>query len=156
MKNTEKRKELQVSAIQNGTVIDHIPVQSVFNVIKILNLDQTNDMVLFGNNLTSLKYGKKGIIKVDNKFFKSEEINKIALAAPMATLIVIKDFQVVEKSKVETPDYVERIVKCFNPNCITNKENINTKFDVIKNEDVLKLRCRYCEKTTSKENLVFI
>jgi aspartate carbamoyltransferase regulatory subunit len=151
-----KRKELQVSAIENGTVIDHIPAQSVFSVIKILNLDQTNDMVLFGNNLTSRKYGKKGIIKVDNKYFKSEEINKIALAAPMATLIVIKDFQVAEKSTVEIPDYVEKIVKCFNPNCITNKENVITKFDVIKNEEVLKLKCRYCEKTTSKEDIVFM
>jgi aspartate carbamoyltransferase regulatory subunit len=156
MENIEKRKELQVSAIENGTVIDHIPTQSVFNVIKILNLDKTDNMVLFGNNLNSRKYGKKGIIKVGNKFFKSEEINKIALAAPMASLIVIKDFRVVEKTQVEIPDYVERIVKCFNPNCITNKENIRTKFDVIKNEEVLKLRCRYCEKTTSKANLVFV
>lgn len=156
MENMEKRKELQVSAIENGTVIDHIPTQNVFNVIKILNLDLTHDMVLFGNNLNSRKYGKKGIIKVGNKFFKMEEINKIALVAPMATLIVIKDFRVVEKTQVEIPDYVERIVKCFNPNCITNKEKVRTKFDVIKNEEVLKLRCRYCEKTTSKENIVFV
>jgi aspartate carbamoyltransferase regulatory subunit len=112
-------------------------------------------MVLFGNNLPSGKYGKKGIIKVRNKFFKKEDINKIALVAPSATLIVIKDYQVVEKTVVDIPDRVEKIVKCFNPNCITNNERIATKFDVIKDEDALKLRCHYCEKTTSKENLVF-
>ncbi len=156
MENKETRKELQVSAIENGTVIDHIPVQAVFQVIKILNLDETDDMVLFGNHLESRKYGKKGIIKVSNKFFEKGEVNKIALAAPSASLIVIKDFKVVEKTVVETPEYVEEIVKCFNPNCITNHESIPTKFDVIKDEETLKLRCHYCEKTTSQENMEFL
>ncbi len=156
MKNTEQRKELKVSAIENGTVIDHIPAQSVFQVIKILNLDDSNEQILFGTNLESKKYGKKGIIKVSNKFFENDEINKITLVAPNATLIVIKDFKVVEKKKVEIPDKVQKIVKCFNPNCITNHEDIPAKFDVIRNEDVLKLRCNYCEKTTSKENMVFL
>jgi aspartate carbamoyltransferase regulatory subunit len=156
MDNTGKRKELEVSAIENGTVIDHIPVQGVFQVIRILNLDEIKEKVLFGNHLESRKYGKKGIIKVSNKFFKKEDINKIALVAPAASLIVIKDYQVVEKTIVGIPDKVEKIVKCFNPNCITNNENIATKFDVIKDEDVIKLRCNYCEKTTSKENMVFL
>jgi len=99
---------------------------------------------------------EKGIIKVSNTFFASDEINKIALVAPNATLILIKDFKVVEKKRVDTPDAIVKIVKCFNPNCITNNEDIPTRFDVIKNEDELKLRCHYCEKTTSKENMVFL
>lgn len=156
MKNIKQRKELKVSAIENGTVIDHIPAQKVFQVIKILNLHKSDDQLLFGSNLDSKKYGKKGIIKVRNKFFENDEINKIAMVAPTATLIVIRDFKVVEKKDVEVPDEIQKIVKCFNPNCITNHENIPTKFDVIKNEDVLKLRCNYCEKTTSKENMVFL
>jgi aspartate carbamoyltransferase regulatory subunit len=155
MENNNQRKELKVSAIENGTVIDHIPAQSVFRVIRILGLEKMDNQVLFGTNLDSKKYGKKGIIKVSNKFFKSEEINKIALVAPSATLIVIKNYKVAQKANVEIPDYVEKIAKCFNPNCITNHENIATKFDVIKDEETLKLSCRYCEKTTSKENLVF-
>ena len=156
MENKETRKELQVSAIENGTVIDHIPVHAVFQVIRILNLDEADDMVLFGNHLDSRKYGKKGIIKVSNKFFERKEINKIALAAPSASLIIIKNYKVVDKTVVEIPDHVENIVKCFNPNCITNHESISPKFDVIKNEDVLKLKCHYCEKTTSKENMVYV
>ena len=156
MENTEQRKELKVSAIENGTVIDHIPTQQVFQVIKILNLHKSDHQLLFGSNLDSKKYGKKGIIKVRDKFFKNDEINKITMVAPTATLIVIRDFKVVEKKDVEVPDEIQKIVKCFNPNCITNHENIPTKFDVIKNEDVLKLRCNYCEKTTSKENMVFL
>ena len=101
------------------------------------------------------KYGKKGIIKVRDKFFKSGEINKIALAAPTATLIVIKNFKVTEKKKVKIPDSVVGIVKCFNPNCITNHEQIITRFKVLDKEN-LSLLCHYCEKITVKNNIVFV
>ena len=131
MDKEETRKELKVSAIENGTVIDHIPSNSVFQVIKILNLSEYDNQIFLGTNLDSYKYGKKGIIKVSNRFFKADEINKIALVAPTATLIVIKNFRVVEKKKVEIPDGVEKIVLCFNPNCITNNEPVPTKFTVI-------------------------
>ena len=149
------RKELKVSAIENGTVIDHIPPQSVFQVIRILNLDKITNQIMVGTNLESQKYGKKGIIKVSNKYFESEEINKIALVAPTATLIVIKDYTVVYKANVEIPDNINNIVKCINPNCITNHEKIPTSFNVIDKED-LRLQCHYCEKTTKKENISFI
>ncbi len=151
----ELRKELQVSAIENGTVIDHIPENNVFQVIKILQLDSFDRMVLFGTNLESKKYGKKGIIKVSDKFFERKEINKIALVAPRATLIEIKDFKVVNKFHVEIPDDVINIVKCFNPNCITNHQHIITKFRIISKEE-MKLQCHYCEKYTAKSNIVFI
>jgi aspartate carbamoyltransferase regulatory subunit len=155
MEKEETRKELQVSAIENGTVIDHIPGKVVFQVIKILNLSEASDQILFGTNLDSQKMGKKGIIKVSNKFFKPDEINKIALVAPTATLIIIKNFKVVEKMKVEVPDSVEKIVKCFNPNCITNNENMTTYFTVIDKTD-LKLQCHYCEKITARDTISFI
>jgi aspartate carbamoyltransferase regulatory subunit len=155
MKKEEIRKELQVSAIKNGTVIDHIPSETVFQVIKILNLREAEHQILFGTNLDSVKMGKKGIIKVSNKFFQADEINKIALVAPNATLIIIKNFKVTEKKKVQVPDVVEKIVKCFNPNCITNIEDVTSKFTVIdKNE--LKLKCHYCEKITIKSTISFL
>ncbi len=150
----EKVKELKVSAIENGTVIDHIPAAAVFQVIKMLKLDVFDQMVLFGTNLESKKYGSKGIIKVSNKFFRPEELNKIALVAPHASIIEIRDFQVVNKTVVETPDKITGIVKCFNPNCITNIETITTRFDVVDKEDI-RLKCHYCEKITVKKNIVF-
>ncbi len=148
------RKELKVSAIENGTVIDHIPSGSVFHVIKILNLSEYHDQLLIAINLDSQKMGKKGIIKVSNRFFQADEINKIALVAPSATLIVIRNFEVIEKTKVGVPDCVENIVKCFNPNCITNNEEIATRFRVIDKKD-MKLRCHYCEKITARNNMAF-
>ncbi len=150
----DKVKELKVSAIENGTVIDHIPASALFQVIKMLKLDVFDQMVLFGTNLESKKYGSKGIIKVSNKFFKPEELNKIALVAPHASVIEIRDFRVVQKTLVEIPETVSGIVKCFNPNCITNIEVITTRFTVLDKEDI-RLKCHYCEKITVKNNMVF-
>lgn len=146
------RKELVVSAIENGTVIDHIPAKSVFRVVKMLNLDQTEGQVTIGFNLESKKYGKKGIIKASNQFFENRDANKIALIAPTATLITIKNYEVVEKRQVEVPDTIEQFVKCVNPNCITNSQSIITRFNVIDKLD-LKLQCHYCEKITGKNNI---
>lgn len=152
---SEKIKELKVSAIENGTVIDHIPASALFQVIKMLKLDVFDQMVLFGTNLESKKFGSKGIIKVSNKFFKPEDLNKIALVAPHASIIEIRDFQVVKKTLVEIPDTISAIVKCFNPNCITNIETLNTRFTVVDKESI-RLKCHYCEKITVKNNLQFV
>lgn len=140
------KEKLVVSAIENGTVIDHIPANKVLKVINILGLDDYEDEVLIGINLNSQKYGKKGIIKVRNKYFEQSDLNKIALVAPNATLIVIKNYEVIEKKCVEIPDTIEKIVKCINPNCITNQETIDTKFSVVE-KNPLKIQCHYCEKT---------
>lgn len=150
----EERKELKVSAIENGTVIDHIPAKSVFQVINMLNLNVIENQILFGTNLDSQKYGKKGIIKVSNLYFDAADVNKIALVAPTATLIEIKNFKVIRKQDVVIPDAVSRFVKCVNPNCITNHEGVTTRFKVVDKHEI-KLQCQYCEKTTSKENFSF-
>lgn len=151
---SEKIKELKVSAIENGTVIDHIPSNAVFQVIRILKLEAFENMVLFATNLESKKYGTKGIIKVSNKYFKPEELNKIALVAPHASIIIIRDFQVESKTVVEIPDLVTGIVKCFNPNCVTNHEQVTTRFTLVDKED-LRLKCHFCEKITRRNNVEF-
>ncbi|MBP6978696.1 MAG: aspartate carbamoyltransferase regulatory subunit [Bacteroidales bacterium] len=154
METQGQRKELQVSAIENGTVIDHIPALSLFQVLHILQLEGYTNQILFGTNLDSHKYGKKGIIKVSDKFFKPEEINKIALFAPTATLIEIRDYLVVKKAKVAIPDELVNMVKCFNPHCITNHEQMTTRFRVVDKTE-LKVQCHYCEKIMEKDNMVF-
>lgn len=152
----KKRKELKVSAIRNGTVIDHIPSDKSFQVIRILNLEHSNKQIYFGTALESKKFGTKGIIKISSKYFEDEEINKIALVAPSATLIEINDYEVTKKEKVHLPEYVEKIVKCFNPKCATNIQDIKTKFRVFEDYNgEMKLDCHYCEKTMKKENIEF-
>lgn len=154
----EKRKELIVSAIENGTVIDHIPADKVFQVVKILGLDKVSNPVYFGTNVESKKYGTKGFVKISDKFFAPEDVNKISLVAPTASIIEIKDFEVINKQTVKIPERIEKIVKCFNPNCVTNKEHdIPTKFRVkFDAEGKLRLVCHYCEKYTSEENIEFL
>ncbi len=149
------KRILSVSAIKEGTVIDHIPAKSLFKVISILELDKLNTQMTFGTNFISEKLGRKALIKISNKFFKDDEIDKIALVAPKAKLNIIKDYQVVEKREVEVPDKIIGIVKCMNPNCVTNNEKVVTKFDVISKKDVA-LKCCYCEKITDQEHLEII
>ncbi len=149
---TKETKELRVSAIKNGTAIDHIPADGLFNVINILDLDKIGNTITFGTNLDSKTQGKKAIIKISERYFEDSEINKISLVAPNAKLNIIKDYEVVDKKIIEISDSFEGIVKCVNPKCVTNVEEVTTKFTVVdKNE--LKLKCHYCEKITSKGNI---
>lgn len=148
-------KHLSVSAIKNGTVIDHIPAGSLFSVINILGLEAITTQITFGTNLESKKFGKKGIIKVSDIYFTEQEINKIALVAPAARLNIIRDYEVVEKHQLTIPDEIEGIVKCFNPACVTNHEPIRTRFRIISKKP-LRLKCHYCEKITDEEHLTII
>lgn len=145
-------KQLSVSAIQNGTVIDHIPAKNLFKVIQILGLDQIDKQITFGTNLTSGKLGRKAIVKLADIFFEDDDINRIALVAPQAKLNIIRDYEVVEKRVVEVPDEIVGIAKCVNPKCITNFEQVTTRFRV-KSKDIVSLKCHYCEKITDQEHM---
>jgi len=145
-------KQLSVSAIENGTVIDHIPATNLFKVIQILGLDKIENQITFGTNLESKKLGKKAIIKLAGIFFEDDDINRIALVAPMAKLNIIKDYEVVDKSVVEVPDEIIGIARCVNPKCITNFESVTTRFRVVNKKNV-SLKCNYCEKITDQDHL---
>ncbi|MEI7422777.1 MAG: aspartate carbamoyltransferase regulatory subunit [Prolixibacteraceae bacterium] len=148
-------KQLNVSAIKDGTVIDHIPTKALFKVIQILKLDEFKNMVTFGNNLDSKAMGSKAIVKIANRFFEDEEVNKIALVAPNAKLNIIRNYEVIEKRVVQIPEQVNGIVRCFNPKCITNAEKVVTKFQII-NEKPIEMKCFYCEKITNENEIRII
>ncbi len=137
-------KQMKVDAIKNGTVIDHIPAGKGMQVADIINISGENE-VLIGVNLHSKKLDKKDIIKIENRELSQEEINSIALIAPEATLTIIKDFETIRKAKAEIPKSIEGLICCSNPKCITNSEQIKTKFKVT-DRNPLKVRCCYCEK----------
>ncbi len=144
-------KELKVSAIKEGTVIDHIPARSLFKVISILELQKMDTQITIGYNFESKRLGQKGIIKISDKFPSQKDLNKIALFAPEAKVNIIRDYKVVEKDNVQVPDNIEGIVKCMNPKCITNQENVKTKFTVLEKKNVT-LKCNYCEKITDQDH----
>lgn len=149
----KSNKELIVSALENGTVLDHIPAGNVYKALDILNLKGEESQITIGINLNSKLYGKKGIIKIADKFFEDEELNKIALIAPKATVNIIRGFRVVEKRKLEMPHEVEGIAKCMNPKCITNHQPVKTRFTTIDNGNEILLHCHYCEKNSDIKGL---
>lgn len=139
------KKERLVAAIENGTVIDHIPSEKTYQVANLLGLQDLTTTVTIGYNYISKKIGRKGIIKVEEKIFTDEEISRLSVVAPNVVLSIIKDYEVVEKKTVETPDELRGIVKCNNPKCITNNEPMDTVFHVIKKNNGM-LKCHYCDK----------
>jgi len=148
----EKKKALQVAALENGTSIDHIPSNQLFKVASILGLENFDEPITLGNNLKSKKMDTKGIIKITGKFFEEDEINKIALIAPNVNLNVIRDYEVVEKKRLSLPDELVGLVRCNNPKCITNNEPMKSRFIVIDKKEVT-LQCHYCERKINKEEV---
>lgn len=151
-----KGKQLIVNALENGTVLDHIPSNQTFRVIEILHLYNYEHQITFGVNLDSKTLGKKGIIKISDLFLKDEELNKIALIAPKVSVNIIKNFEVSEKKISSIPETVIGIAKCMNPMCVTNHQPIATKFKTIVTNSSLELLCNYCEKHTDSKNLKII
>ena len=143
------RKELVVSALENGTVLDHIPAENVYRALDLLNLKGIENQITIGINLISKAQGRKGIIKIEDRFFEDEELGKLALIAPHATVNIIRDFKVVEKKELELPKEVIGIAKCRNPKCVTNHQPIKTRFTTTKKGDEISLLCHFCEKSTS-------
>jgi aspartate carbamoyltransferase regulatory subunit len=149
------KTERQVAAINNGTVIDHIPAQKTHAVANLLGLQHLATPVTIGYNYPSKKIGSKGIIKVSDKFFTDEEISRLSVVAPKVVLNIIRDYEVVEKKTVETPDELRGIVKCNNPKCITNNEPMQTVFHVVdKTHGILK--CHYCDKEQDINNVELV
>jgi len=154
-KKKAPEKELKVAAIENGTVIDHIPADSTFKVAEILKLDSYTDVVSVASNLSSSVLGRKGLVKVAGKYLTEQEFSKISIVAPQATVNIIRNYQVKEKIKVNLPDTIDNVIKCSNPVCITNNEEILTKFYITR-KNPLKVKCHYCEREMEKGDIKIV
>lgn len=145
-------KEIMIPAIEEGTVIDHIPSRETFKIIRLIDPQEFEHTISLALNLKSNKMGKKGVIKISNRTLTQEEVNKVAILAPQATVSIIKDYKVKDKIIVSVPKVVEKIVKCSNPNCVTNIEEVRTMFSLV-SEEPFKMRCSYCERTMSRDDI---
>jgi aspartate carbamoyltransferase regulatory subunit len=152
MNNRKNKQELQVAAIEQGTVIDHIPTDKLFSVVSLLGLEHMTNKITIGFNFDSEKLGKKGIIKIADKFLTEDEWNRLSVVAPHVVMSIIRDYEVVEKHNVEMPSELRGIVKCANPKCITNNEPMQTLFHVVDKENCV-LQCHYCEKELKREEI---
>ena len=150
-----KRQELMVAAIKNGTVIDHIPSSKLFQVVRLLHLEDIKSQIMVGYNLPSAKMGNKSIIKIADKFFTDTELNVLSVVAPNVTLCIIRDYEVVKKRCVTLPTEIVGIVKCANPKCITNNEPMRTHFHLIDAKNGI-IQCKYCEKEQKLDNIKLV
>lgn len=149
------KNEMLVAAIENGTVIDHIPADKTYQVVSLLRLEKLDTQVTIGYNYNSKKLGRKGIIKVADKFFNDEEISRLSVVAPNIVLNTIRDYEVVEKRTATIPNELRGIVKCNNPKCITNNEPMPTLFHVVDKQQGI-LKCHYCEKEQKIEKVELV
>ncbi|MFA6098962.1 MAG: aspartate carbamoyltransferase regulatory subunit [Patescibacteria group bacterium] len=136
----------KVYAIKNGTVIDHIPATKGMQIIELLKLQQWNKAVTLGAGFKSKKHGKKDIIKIEDKELSPEEVNKIAVIAPTATINIIRDFKISKKFRPQLPEVLEAIIKCPNPACVTNHDPVaKTRFYKEPGKK-FEISCAYCER----------
>jgi len=142
-----EQSELMVRRIKEGTVIDHIDEGKGIQVLDALRIDgKDGSLITIALNVPSGKSKKKDIIKVENKFLKDDDTNKIAVIAPKATINIIKNYKLIEKRRVALPNEIDRIFRCSNPDCITNStEHIESIMDLIDKESMI-LKCRYCAR----------
>ena len=147
-------QDIKVKKIKNGTVIDHIPPGQALNVLKILGITKgyPKTTVTVAMNVPSRIADFKDIVKVEGKEL-DEELDKIALIALDATINIIREYNVEQKKIVSLPDSIEGVLKCNNSNCITNYEDIDSLFS-IENKNPIKLRCDFCERTMSKDQVI--
>lgn len=149
----EEKKQFLVSAIENGTVIDHITVGYALKIVRILNLAAYDHIVTIGLNLPSRDMGTKDLVKVEGRELTQEEVNNIAILAPHATINIIQQYDVVRKFRLEIPDQIQRVIICPNPKCITNNETMDTVFSVrVKGENIA-VQCNYCERIFVREEI---
>ena len=147
----KKETQLQVEAIKNGTVIDHIPAQVGIKVLKLFAMDKSKQRVTIGLNLPSSALGYKDLLKIENTFINEQQANKLALYAPHATVNQIEDYQVVKKLALALPEFASNVFECPNTNCITHSEPVKTHFKVIEKNHDIRLKCQYCEKVFSRD-----
>jgi len=146
----------RVTAIRNGTVVDHIPSGQALKVIRMLRIDNSRSTpVSLVMNVPSDKLGRKDLLKVEDRELNKEELDRLALIAPSASIAIIRNHAVAEKLKVSMADDLVNIARCSFSNCITmnDREPLPQRLRVVKREP-LEVRCYYCGKGQDLDDLV--
>lgn len=146
---------LKVSKIKDGTVIDHVPAGKALRVVSILKIENNPDVsTTIAMRVQSGKLGRKDVIKVENKYLSRDDLDRISLVAPDATISIVKNYDITDKFTVKLTKTVIGILKCQNQSCVSNqKEPVNSEFYVV-SEKPLVLRCFYCERNMAEKDII--
>jgi aspartate carbamoyltransferase regulatory subunit len=134
--------------LQDGTVIDHLPVATAAKALSILGLPR-NGPVTIGMNVPSARYGRKDIIRVEGLALRKSETDRLALLGPHVTVSIVRAGNVASKQRLEVPERLVGVLRCSNPTCVTNHERIPPVFDRV-SASPLHLRCAYCERSSAE------
>ena len=142
-------KQLRVSKIENGTVIDHVPGGQALNVLAIVGIDGSGgEQVSVGMNVPSDRLGRKDVVKIEDRELSPEEVDVLSLIAPRATINIVREYEVSEKLRVSRPERVVGVLLCPNANCITTEEEpVESSFEVLSDG----VRCGYCDTIVRDE-----
>lgn len=132
---------MNIDSIENGYVIDHIPAGKGMQIYKILSLDKFSCQVAIITNAKSKKNDVKDIIKINE--LVDLDLDVIAYIAPNATVNVIKNCERIDKKSLSLPKEIKNVIKCPNPRCISNNEDIDHIFKLTDEKGTY--RCLYCE-----------
>ncbi len=134
---------MNIDSIQNGIVIDHISAGNGMKLYELLDLNRLDCSVALLRNVNSQKLGRKDIIKIDQEF--DLNLDLVGFVDPQATVVVIKNGEIVEKKKLDLPEVLINVIRCKNPRCITQTEQeIVHEFRLSDRVNRI-YRCIYCE-----------
>jgi aspartate carbamoyltransferase regulatory subunit len=149
-------EKIRIVKIHDGTVIDHIRAGKALEVLKILGITgKDGNIVTLAMNISSSRIEKKDIVKVEHRFLKDEEVARIALVAPEATINLIEDFKLIKKTRVVLPETITDIFECPNQRCVTNKERepIQSKYEIV-SQTPIQLKCLYCWTLVEEQDII--
>ena len=135
---------MEVTSIQNGIIIDHVPAGTALKVLEYLKIDPSKTKLALIMNTDSHMYGTKDIIKIEDET-ESIDLDVLGLVARTATVGIVRGGKIVEKKKPTLPEHVVNIIKCVNPRCVTTTEPAVQMFHLV-HSDRREYRCDYCDE----------
>ena len=138
---------INVSKLKKGIIIDHIEAGHGFEIYKELHLNDIDDVVVLLKNIPSKKMKQKDLIKIETDI--QIDMNVLGLIDPNVTINFVKDGEMYKKITLNLPKVVEGIMKCKNPRCITQYEDVKEIKFYLVNEEKKQYRCEYCDAYTT-------
>ena len=136
---------LNVGAIKEGFVLDHIKAGMSLSIYHDLKLDELDCCVAIIKNAKSNKMGKKDILKVECNI-DNLDLDILGFIDHNITINIIKDDKIVEKKTLSLPKEIHNVVSCKNPRCISSIEQELEQVFVLTDPVKGIYRCKYCEE----------
>lgn len=140
---------LNVGAIKEGFVLDHIKAGMSLSIYHDLKLDELDCCVAIIKNAKSNKMGKKDILKVECNI-DNLDLDILGFIDHNITVNIIKDSRIVEKRALALPASIKNVIKCKNPRCITSIEQELDQIFLLTDPEHEVYRCKYCETKYKK------